>query len=283
MINILLNSIALEPNRWTEDKIPYYKLDQILVPIANAGFNSIELWQYHVSLEGEKKINEYKLLADSLAVSFPVIGIYPNLHFRGAAKTRELDQIKRLLDYGDIFGAHLFKIFVGSISSAEISNLEYGYSREFINEFLDLAKEHEAVIAGETHEATLFDSPASCIKFLADVNSPHFKICFQPFDLADTTRALADYETLSEQVVHVHYQGRRHGEFELLENSDLDYSLLTRYLIDKGYSGDICIEFVKDCVVNQPQEFQPDLVLRNAEHDRDLIQWELENAKIDTP
>ena len=44
MAHLLLNTLALDPNRWTPEKIAYYPLGALLVPIAEAGFGGVELW-----------------------------------------------------------------------------------------------------------------------------------------------------------------------------------------------------------------------------------------------
>ena len=79
-IRILLNSIALEPNRWTTEKIPFYRLEELLEPIAQSGFRGIEVWQYHVSSLNEDAITDLTMQADDLGIDFPVLGIYPRLH-----------------------------------------------------------------------------------------------------------------------------------------------------------------------------------------------------------
>jgi hypothetical protein len=58
---------------------------------------------------------------------------------------------------------------------------------------------------------------------------------------------------------------------DLLENSDLDYKRLTRTLAQKGFSGYLCIEFTKDCVVQNPSDFNLETVLNNARRDRDFM------------
>jgi len=74
-IQLLLNSVALEPNRWTKEKIPHFQLEQLLKPITKAGFRFLELWQYHISREREKVIHRIKSTGDNSGLSFPIIGL----------------------------------------------------------------------------------------------------------------------------------------------------------------------------------------------------------------
>ncbi len=113
MIQILLNSIALDPNRWTFDKIAYFHLDQLLDHVAKAGFHFVEVWQYHISRAAESEIRKYHKIANSLSLTFPVIGMYPRLHFSGRERQNELDRIEMLINYAKLLGTDIIKVFVG--------------------------------------------------------------------------------------------------------------------------------------------------------------------------
>mgnify|MGYP001201137590 CR=1 FL=1 len=271
MITVLLNSIALDPNRWTKEKIPLYKLERLLTPIAETGFRFIEVWQYHISEEPEARINAIRELGDSLGLSFPVVGLYPQLHLEGEEYQREGDRIKRLFSCAKMMGAAIVKIFVGTRDSALITAKEYDRSVEVMRQMTSHAKALDLTITGETHRKTLFDTIDSCQKFIKDVNSDRFKICFQPFDLRSTDQAVSDYEHVAKDVVHVHYQGHKGNSMDLLENSDLDYRRLTQALAQNRFGGYICIEFTKDCVVKSLSDFSLQTILNNARRDRDFV------------
>ena len=48
-MRLLFNTIMLEVNRWAADKTPTRPLADLLPAVAAAGFDRLELWQYHVS------------------------------------------------------------------------------------------------------------------------------------------------------------------------------------------------------------------------------------------
>jgi len=271
MIHILLNSIALDPNRWTTDKRAYFELEYLLEQIVRAGFHYVELWQYHISRAAESEIKNYRKLARALGISFPVVGMYPRLHLDGQARQQELERIERLMYYAKLLGSELVKVFVGEQGSDQIKDSDYWRSVEFMHNFLERAASYELAVTGETHPDTLFDSVASCKRFAKAVNAENFKVCFQPFDFYDTERAIADYRVLADDVIHLHYQGRNNGEMALLKDSDLDYGKLTTSIIEGGFAGKVCIEFVKDCVVKAPKDFDVKKVLENAVVDRDFV------------
>lgn len=271
MVTVLLNSIVLDPHRWTKEKIPFHKLERLLAPIARTGFRFVEIWQHHISEEAEIQINAIRDAGTSLGLSFPVVGLYPQLHVEGEECRRESERTNRLLSYAKMLGADIVKIFVGTRDSALISAREYELSVEAMRQMTSRAEALDLTITGETHPNTLFDTVRSCKRFMQDVNSERFKICFQPFDQRSTDQAIKDYEHVAEDVIHVHYQGRQGDAMDLLENSDLDYRRLTRTLAQKGFSGYLCIEFTKDCVVKSPSDFNLEAVLNNARRDRDFV------------
>ncbi len=271
MVTLLINSIALDPNRWTKEKKPYFKLDALLPSIVHAGFHFVEVWQYHVLEEDAPRMQAIRATADSLDIAFPVVGMYPQLHLTDEARRQELTKVTKVLEYAKMLGADNVKIFVGTQSGSSIGETEYLRSVAFMKEILDGAKARDLTVTGETHQKTLFDTIESCQRFLRDVNDDRFKICFQPYDLHDTGKALHDYERVAGDVTHVHYQGRRGDQIDLLENSDFDYRQLTRALAQRSFRGYLCIEFTRDCVVPDPHSFRLDVVLENAKQDRDFV------------
>ncbi len=278
---LLLNTVALDPNRWKREKKPYFKLDQLLPEISGSGFNYVEIWQYHISLENEKYISSVYDLGNSLGLQYPVIGIYPVLQLTGRGKKNEFDRIKRIFNYAEMLNSKIIKIFVGNIGTADIEKKEYEISIEFLHKILETARNYGLIITGETHKKTLFDSAESTLKILKHLNEDNFKVCFQPYSFKDTEFAVKDYKELSGYVEHIHFQGRKDGKLDLLENSDIDYSVFLKEVGGRKFSGYFSIEFVKDCVVKNPEDFDLSKVLNKAKTDRDFIKNVCQNNSME--
>ena len=271
MPQLLLNTLALDPHRWTPEKIGYYRLDALLGPIAEVGFRGIELWQYHISRERKTDVRRLRERAEALGVRVPVVGMYPVLHLDGAARRKAWDDVEKMVDYAALLGAEVVKIFLGNKGTDALTEAEHARSLAFLIDLVERAGSRGLTITGETHAHTLFDSLDACRAVLGAVDAEHFKVCFQPYDLADTAQALADYDALRQHVVHVHYQGRRGEVLTLLQHADLDYAALTRTLAASGFDGYLCVELVKDSIVEPPALFDLNQVLRNAQQDRDFV------------
>ena len=269
-MKVLLNSIALEPNRWTKEKVPYFRLHDLLDEVAGAGFDAIEVWQNHVATLDEIEVCRLAREARQLGVTFPVIGMYPLFHLTGAERAGELARFERMFGSARALGTGVIKVFAGRISSADITAEQWDASVGFAREVLEGAGE-ELLFTVETHGNTLADSCECALRFVQAVGSPRLKVCWQPYDFTDTEKAIQDFDRLSEHVIHLHVQGRSGGEMALLEESDIDYSLLLEHVFASGFDGLVSIEFARGCVVESPEELDVHEVLANAARDRRFI------------
>lgn len=274
---LLLNTIALDPNRWTAEKQPYYRLADLLPVLSGSGFDALEVWQYHLSTLDVAGVQELERGAD-LGVRFPVVGLYPVLD--GAGLQRRRRHLWGLLDRASALGARVVKMFAGRLGSEEVDADGYRRSVAFARELAGAAAERGLTLTAETHPDTLCDDAEACLRFLQDVAAPNLGLCYQPFDFADTARAVADYERLRAHVTHIHLQGRVGEQMCLLEDADLDYRALFRTLGAHGFEGYLCIEFVAGCVVERAADFDLALVLGSARRDRAFVRALAQEAGV---
>lgn len=271
MIFILLNTIALDPNRWTSGKIPYFRLVDLIEPITEAGFKYIEIWQQHILLEDVGTVKKIKDLGDAAGVAFPIVGAYPKLHLTGQDRENELDKFTQIAERAKILDSKVIKMFIGAKGSNDLDKAEYEQSVGFLRQLVELATDHGLRVTGEMHRKTLFDSISSTQRLVETIGSDNFSICYQPYDFKSTEQAVENFISVAGSTVHVHYQGKKNGRLDYLEHSDINYTQLTRQIIKQRFDGYLCIEFVKDCVVEDPSDFKLDTVLGNAQRDRGFI------------
>ncbi len=271
MPQLLLNTIALDPNRWTVDKIPFFQLSYLIQCAAEAGFRFFELWQYHLTHASPDEIGSIHTLAVEKGLFFPVAGLYPRLSVTGPARDRELGSVDTVLDRAARLGVHVVKMFVGDRGRGSLRQREYEEAVITMSILAQHADAHGMKVAGEIHENTLFETIPSAIRFIDDVGAANFRVCFQPLDFADTPGTIADFTALGDRVIHIHFQGRKGDAMSLLREADIDYALFIHTLARAEYNGTMAIEFVRDCVVNNPGEFNLDNVLANALEDRDFL------------
>ncbi len=271
-MKLMLNSIALEPNRWTRDKIPHFALKDLLAPMKDAGFNAVEVWQNHLALLASRAVRELKEAAEDSGIDFPAVGIYPAFHLDPPGRNEEKSRILSIAGKAADIGAKVLKMMPGKIPSAELDPELKRKSEAFVSEILEATETYDLTLTFETHGGTLADDTGALQSFIKAVGSERLKVCWQPYDFRHTAKAIALFDELSQHITHLHLQGRKSGEMELLENADIDYSRVLKHIKATGFDGYVSIEFVRDCVSKSPESFDLFKVLSNAARDREFVE-----------
>jgi len=270
-VKIALNTIALDRARWDADKSKARDLEEILPAIAQAGYPTVEIWQYHITNRDPDALPEFKEAAGNLGLEFSVVGAYPLLHEEGDQRLEQMLLMKGLMGACATLGARVLKIFAGRIASGKIEPEERQRSISFLRELLDGAAQRGLTVTIETHGNTLADSPEAAEALRGELSAPNLKYCFQPFKLTEPDRVMDDYERLREHIAHVHLQGNDGSGFALLRDSVIDYAALLRRLKEDGFDGVLGVEFVKDCHPKDPDEYDDDKVISSAADDLAFI------------
>tara|TARA_B100001250_G_scaffold110675_1_gene93407 strand:- start:561 stop:1403 length:843 start_codon:yes stop_codon:yes gene_type:complete len=273
-MRILLNTILLDPNRWTADKIPYHPLEKLLPEIKKYGFNELELWQYHISRHSHSQILRLVDYIASLEMTCPVLGAYPALHLLGN-KTEESQRLELLIKFACRLDVKVFKIFAGNIAS---ENMNADQTQQAIKSLQSIASQldnHGILLALETHANTLCDTPNNTIKVLESLGrSKNVGCCFQPYMENDTETAIEFFDKISPHAIHIHLQNRKTKKKDccLLSEGDwINYNLLLPHLYKSKYKGDLSIEFTADMATPDNPDSPIQSVLENAILDRNFI------------
>jgi len=271
-MQLAMNTIAFEPNRWKPDKSLARPLEPILDAVIRAGYSACEIWQYHITNRPTSDVQPLAARAREAGLSIPAIGAYPALHLNGAERQAEMDLFKRVIDACAVLGAKTIKIFCGRIASSEITRDVRAVCLAFLREIVDRAGDRGVTITAETHARTLADSVAACETLLGDIAAAHFRICFQPYDMLDLKRTLADYNELREHISHIHLQARDASGFCLMKESPFDFRAFLRHVRLSGFNELLSVEFVKHCAPAAPADFSDRLVIASAAEDRLFVE-----------
>ena len=266
--SLVLNTIALEPNRWTADKIARFELEELIPAIARSGFKNVEIWGYHLMRRTGDEIKGIGQLLKDNSIAAPIVGLYPIMHLEGAAAEAELDDFKRVCEYATTLGTTMIKIWVGRLGSDAIDAAALKRTHTFYEQAWLHASGLGLQMSAENHANTLLDTLEGCQSFLDTYAESGLKICFQPYDFTDTTLTCHEFETLMPHVAHIHLQGRRNDAFVLLENAEIDYHAFLKTALNAHHPLFFSIEFVEGCVVAKPADFDMDAVLKAAREDR---------------
>ena len=103
-MQLLLNTIMLEVNRWTADKALTQPLAELLPAIRAAGFDALEIWQYYISRLDDDEFADLKSRLDDHALQTVALGA-------GEVAAAELE---RIVARAATLGATTLKIFPGA-------------------------------------------------------------------------------------------------------------------------------------------------------------------------
>lgn len=270
----ILATVALEPNRWTGKRNPRFALSDLLEPIRRSGFTRLEAWQWHLSCLYLQDVRELRARADDLRLSFPYIGVYPSFLLEGPDRREEERLQADILDKAEILGTPSLKIMLGrGVRGSDASDEQIEETARRLGRWLESARERGIAMAVELHGNTLFDPVDAGIAFMQRYPELKFTICYQPYDFADTNKALQLADRFKGMISHIHLQApnpNQRGTYDLLEEAAMDFRSLIPHLLRDNPHATMTLEFVKDCIQDAPG-FDVERVLANAVKDAEFV------------
>ena len=274
-MSVILGTIALEPNRWTPFHEPRTDVIAALPAIRAAGFDELEVWQWHVSLRNLVAVRALRAKGDEVGVRFPYLGVYPAFHLEGA-DGREQERLHAdMLDKAEVLGTRTLKIMLGwGLKGATATPAQFARTAERFGAWYHAAKARGLGMCVELHGNTLFDPVEVGEQFMRDHPDLDFGICFQPYEFGDNAKTLALVDRFAGRITHLHLQAPqpkdRGGRYDLLEGARLNYRQLLPALVRRQPRLTMTLEFVKDCIQDGPT-FDLARVLANAQRDATFI------------
>ena len=273
-MQLLLNTIMLEPNRWTADHALSCPLVDLLEPMAAAGFRDLEVWGYHLDRLSEVEVDHLSGALRTRAMRVVAVGAYPSFHLEGAGDEEQRRRLDRLVAAAVRLGASVFKIFPGSIGSAQVDEAVWRRSVERIRRLAGRTGEAGLALTLETHGGTLCDTLEGTRRLLDQLpDDGRVGLCFQPYIEHDTAAAMAAFDALRPRILHLHLQNRGPGAAALLEEGDwTDYRRFLPRVRRSGFDGLMCLEFTAGITPAEGEAFDLAAVLANAARDRAFVE-----------
>ena len=271
----ILGTIALEPNRWTPYRDPRMDLIELLPEIREAGFDKLEVWQWHVTTRCMAAVRDMKTKGDELGVSFPYMCVYPSF-VDSCLDWGEQERMQAdVLDKAEILGTTAFKIMLGCrTKGGEMTPEQMALTVDRFGRWYREAKARGISMCAELHGGSMFDPTEAGEEFMRDNPELDFSICFQPMDFTDTEKAIVLADRFAGSIRHIHLQAPRPkeqgGMYDLLEEGALDYRKLLPHILKSNPDATMTLEFVKDCIQRE-EPFRVGLVLANARKDAEFV------------
>ncbi len=211
-MKIYLHTIALEPARWTPQRVSQNLTD--LVPLmAEAGFHEVEIFEPHLTVQTTSE--EIRQCLAGHNVSPVILSSYLNLNPAVTDDSQVgllVDQIAERIDF---YGFQQIRLFPGAgMNPADIAGVRI--LRERIQRVAARIPETEILL--ETHDGSVADDPQTLVNLIAEIDNPKVRLLFQPTFFQDTEIIFEQFRLQKPFIRHIHLQNRKPDlSFERME------------------------------------------------------------------
>jgi sugar phosphate isomerase/epimerase len=227
---IYMGTILLDVNRWKRpEKTPAYRVSEWVDRFREAGFDGMELWQYHATRCGEEERGRLR------ACGWPpaVFNIYPKF------TDDEMDEVAELSALAGELKAGGVKFNVGAEPERRAEYLA------------NLRRWREMLPEGvrpmcECHPGTVIEEPAEARRFFDELGSEGWEIIVHPFSRVESLEEWLKF--FGPAVTHAHLQMRDGREERRIVRFDSRPEVTRRaadLLGEYGFEGSCTLEFAE--------------------------------------
>ncbi len=240
---ILIGSILLERNRWKNPKTPTYRVSEWIERFTEAGFDGVELWEYHATLASPEE--QKALEASSLPIT--IFNSYASFDENGAqARASAAEFAARLKSQG-------IKYNLGPDPNAMDTY------RKALVAWEKTVPEGVRLLC-ECHPNTVLEKPEQAAAFLAPFDPSRYQVIVHGF--YNPIAPLAEwFRLLGPRITHVHVQmidpDHPKGRRICLDRRPQDAKDALKVMRDHGFSGTFTLEFTEG--TSAPDENMEDL------------------------
>jgi len=269
-MEILLNTIMLEPKRWNSPKFITIPLIELLPDIKKAGFDELEIWGYHIwnMDEGELSSLSEELRAKNMIV--PSIGSYL-IGQGGSRRENILNVANKYFSICEKLGSRKLRIFYGDKDFEKSSQGYLQFIDEVFEEIFKIGQDKGIQVIPEMHKRTVIGSikglKRAIEKWKGHLN---FGVVYQPYKFR-TEPALKALNVALGYIQSVHLQNRHNENFAALSEGDVDYRKILKKLAISGYSGPFVLEFTTG-IISSVEDFDYRRILSSTAKDKEWLE-----------
>ncbi len=239
-MNILFHTIAIEPERWTPKRVSR-PLEELLEPIAEAGFHDLEIYEPHLRTEVVSTSIKSKL--DACGLRPVILSSYLNLNPEVTSEGEVAAGIDLMKERVGFYGFRKIRMFAGSkLQPNDKKNITAFVDR--VTRMADCMPDTEILL--ETHDGSLADDPKAVVQAVRDIARPNVALLFQPTFFTDYHAILEQFRLQLPYIRHLHLQNR---------NPDLSFARMSEGIVPwseifamGGSKFDATLEFVPSAI-----------------------------------
>jgi sugar phosphate isomerase/epimerase len=224
-----INTVAVEPKRWSKERIPAATVSPLLQASVEAGFDGVELWQFHYT---KASVAEKTAIAH---VGCPV-RIFNSYVIPGVTPAEELQEVADAVsELGSPVGWVKFNLGpVGGDAEAQIAAaMEWA-----------AAMPAAVKLLCECHPGTVLETPEAAAAAFAQWPDDRFEAIVHPFSTAPE-RLREWFAHLGQRITHLHIQ-TRDADNRFVSPAQNPQAVMSGLdiLREASFSGTASIEFV---------------------------------------
>ena len=187
--------------------------EEILRAAAAAGLSRIE-WgsDVHAPCHDVERLTSIAALQREYGITCSSYGTYFRLG------DHPLEELPHYIAAAKILGTNILRLWGGSRKGEDMSPEELAAFTEACRRAAAMAREEDVILCLECHMRSITETPDYAVSLLEEVNSPHFRVYWQPFQWLDAAGSLSVARALAPYAEHIHVFNWAGGErFPLAE------------------------------------------------------------------
>lgn len=191
----------------------------------------------HAPCNDERRLKEIKSLSESFGIECSSYGTY----FR--IGQNETDEILPYINAAKILGTDTLRVWCGIKGSQMYSQNELDAFYRDCHALASIAAENKVTLCMECHNDTLTDTVGSALNLMKEINSPFFKMYWQPNQHRTYEENLIYAEKIAPFAENIHiFNWLGNNKFPLIEAEEQ----WTQYLKKIPDSKNLLLEFMPD-------------------------------------
>ena len=173
--------------------------EEIIKAVKEAGLSCIE-WgsDIHAPCRDTERLLDIVRLQTEYGIECSSYGTYFRLGHT------PIEELPRYISAAKMLGTNILRLWCGTKSGANMTAEERENLFAVCRQAAAMAEEQGVILCMECHHGTFTERPEDTVALMEAVNSPHFRMYWQPFQWLDSDGSLKTAQTVSPYAEHIH-------------------------------------------------------------------------------
>lgn len=171
----------------------------ILQAVKAAGLSCVE-WgsDVHAPCHDVERLREIAVLQKEYGISCSSYGTYFRLG------ETPMEELENHIQAAKLLGTNILRLWCGVKSGENMTDKERNALLEVCKKAAEIAESSEMILCMECHRETFTEDPDDAVWLMRAVNSPHFRMYWQPFQWQDPEKNVKNAAKIANYAEHIH-------------------------------------------------------------------------------